>query len=339
MKLAGASIGRALSKPDPATRFYLFYGPDEAGSRVLADRLLAALGAEKFAIPGGAIKSDPASLADEAGAMALFGGPRAIWIEPAGDEIVGGLEALLDGPAPESAVIAIGGALRKTSPLVKLAEAHALAAAAVSYVPEGRDAVRVVLEAAHALGLRADQDIAERIAVDCGGNQAVIARELEKFALYLDARPDSPKTLGHDAIEAVGAESAEGNHGRIGDLALDGDGAALFEELDRAALAPNDVIPVVRALQRRLLQLAPMRSKVDSGQRPDAVMASLGKSLFWKDKPLIGRLLRNWSSAQLAGMVERTARLERGVMLGGEPNLPALGEELVTIARAAARRR
>ena len=55
----------------------------------LASGCSRALGAEKFVVLGQAVKADPAMLADEAGAMSLFGGTRAIWIEPAGDEIVG----------------------------------------------------------------------------------------------------------------------------------------------------------------------------------------------------------------------------------------------------------
>ena len=74
MKAVKASLGSALDRPAPNVRFYLFYGPDEAGSRALAMRLLKGLGnAEKFVVIGGAVKNDPASLADEAGAMALFG--------------------------------------------------------------------------------------------------------------------------------------------------------------------------------------------------------------------------------------------------------------------------
>ena len=64
MKIALAQAARAVDKPDPAVKFYLFYGPDEAGSRHLATRLIGALGAEKFAISAAAIKGDPAALAD-----------------------------------------------------------------------------------------------------------------------------------------------------------------------------------------------------------------------------------------------------------------------------------
>lgn len=328
-----------VERPDPATRFYLFYGPDDAGSRHLASRLLASLGAEKFAILGQAIKDDPAILADEAGAMALFGGPRAIWIEPAGDEIADGVANLLDAGSIESPVVAIAGGLRKTSGLLKLAEAHGQAAAIPSYVPEGRDADRMVIEAGRAEGLRIEADVAARLAAACSANQAVVAQELAKFAAFLNATPERPRDLGHEVLDLLGADSAEGNLMRLGDLALTGDGLQLLDEFDRAAIGPNDTIPVVRALQRRLLQLAPLRARVEQGSSVDAVMTSMGKALFWKDKPLMQRMLSGWSAERIAQLMVRSAELERGAMLSDQPPAAALGEELVTIARAAGRRR
>ena len=51
-----ASAARSTS-PTPTIRFYLFHGPDEAQSRALAARLLEALGASRFLIAAGAVKS------------------------------------------------------------------------------------------------------------------------------------------------------------------------------------------------------------------------------------------------------------------------------------------
>ena len=339
MKLAKGAIGRAIDRPDPATRFYLFYGPDEAGSRHLATRLLNSLGAEKFAVMAAAVKTDPAVLADEAGAMALFGGPRAIWIEPAGDEIADGVAGVLEAGAVESPVIAIGGALRKTSALVKLAEAHGLAAAVQSYIPEGRDADQMVIAAGRAEGLRIESDVAARLAADCGNNQAIVAQEVAKLALYLDAAPDQLRDLTHDVVDLLGADSSEGSLMRLGDLALAGDGRELLEEMERAAIAPGEAVPAIRALQRRLVQIAPLRAKVERGERVDGVLTSMGKALFWKDKALMQRLLTNWNAERIAQAMERSASLERAAMLSDEPPVAALGEELVAIARAAGRRR
>ena len=56
MKASKAHITQNLERPDPAVRFYLFHGPDEAGSRALALKLLKGLGdAEKFIILGQSI--------------------------------------------------------------------------------------------------------------------------------------------------------------------------------------------------------------------------------------------------------------------------------------------
>jgi DNA polymerase-3 subunit delta len=279
MKCAKGGIGRALDQPNPAHRFYLLYGPDDAQSRGHGERLLKSLGASRFIVAAGAIKSDPALIAAEAGAMSLFGGPRAIWIEPAGEDIVAGVEALLEAPAPESVVVAIGGALRKTSALLKLAEAHRHALAHASYVPEGRDAERMVIEIGRTRGLRIAPDIAARVAEAADNDRAIVAQELAKLALYLDAMPESPKQLDDDALDAVGAAMPEGDFLRLADHALAGDLAALGSALGGLSAAGGEAIPAIRALQRRLLMLAPIRARVDAGERPDAVLASLGKSL------------------------------------------------------------
>ncbi|MDQ3077931.1 MAG: DNA polymerase III subunit delta [Pseudomonadota bacterium] len=339
MKAAKASLGNALDRPDPAIRFYLFYGPDEAGSRALALRLLGGLGnAERFVVLGGSVKSDPASLADEAGAMALFGGARAIWIEPAGDEIVDGVGALLGAAANESAVVALAGPLRKTSALLKLAESHPSALAHCSYVPEGRDMERVVGDLARAVGLRLTPDIAQRVAAAASNNQAIAASELGKFALYLGAAPDQPRELDGETLDLLSADAAEGDMLRLGDLALAGRLEALLDELSRLPHGGSEAIPVVRALQRRLLMLAPLRARVERGESVDGVLASMGKALFWKDKAIVQRMLSSWSAERLAEAAARVSQLERQLMLTRAPDEASLGETLVTIARAANRR-
>jgi DNA polymerase-3 subunit delta len=335
VKASKGSIGRSVDQPDAGIWFYLFHGPDEAGSRALGERLLQGLGATKFAFAAGAVKSDPGSLVDEAAALSLFGGKRAIWIEPAGKDIEDGVAALLCGGAPESPVIAIAGALPKASVLLKTAEAAKNAVAFISYVPEGQDAERMVVDLGRRVGLKVGPSVAVRVAEAAANDQAVVLRELEKFALFVGASPQSPRELGHDAIDAVGADSAEADFMGLGDLALSGDLAGLSEKLSSLSATGSEAIPVIRALQRRLLMLAPLRTRVERGESPDAVMTSMGKALFWRDKSLVGKLLNRWTSAKLATVAERVGLLERSLMFGPAPEREALGEELFAIARAA----
>ena len=126
---------------------------------------------------------------------------------------------------------------------------------------------------------------------------------------------------------------------RLGDLALAGRMNELLDELGRMPHGGTEAIPVLRALQRRLLMLAPLRARVERGERVDGVMASMGKSLFWKDKPIVERLLSIWSAERLAEAAARMSSLERQLMLRPLADEAALGEALVTLARAAGRAR
>jgi len=286
-------------------------------------------------IPASAIKSDPATLLDEASAMSLFGGKRVVWIEPATKDIEQGLVALLDAPATENPVVAIAGALTKSSPLLKLAEASPLALAYAAYAPEGQDAERMVIDLGRRFGLKIAPPVAARLADGCGNDQGVVAQELQKLALYVDASTEAPKELDLGAIDEVGAESGEGDFQKLADLALGGEIDSLVEELTRLSGAGSEAIPVVRSLQRRLLMLAPARARIEHGERLDAVMTSLGKAIFFKDKAKVGRMLNKWSAEDLATVAERAGKLERSLIFTAAPARETLGEELLAIARKA----
>jgi DNA polymerase-3 subunit delta len=335
VKANQASIARAVDQPADGARFYLFHGQDESQSRGLAARLLEALGAAKSVLAAATIRSDPAALVDEASAMSLFGGKRAVWIEPATRDIEDGVAALFEARAVENPVIAIAGVLTKTSALLKMAEGSPLAVAFASYAPEGRDAERMVADMGRRYGLKIAPQVAARIADASGNDQAIVAQELQKFALFIDASPQAPKELDHGPLDAVGAESAEGDFLRLADLALAGDIGELTEELARLPAGGSEGIPVVRSLQRRLLMLAPARARVERGERVDAVMTAMGRALFWKDKGKIQRMLTKWTADGLATVAERAGQLERSLIFSPAPERESLSEELLAIARKA----
>jgi DNA polymerase-3 subunit delta len=335
VKASKGSIGGAVDRPDSKIRFYLLLGPDEAQSRALAARLLAASEAAKFAVSAADVKSNPALLADEAAALSLFGERRLIWIEPAGAEILEGAEALLTAPSVESPVVAVAGALPKSSPLLKLAEASPQALAFTAYLPEGDDAARMVSDLGRRVGLKISPPLAARIAEGCANDQAIVAQEVEKLALFVGASPHSPRELDHEAIDALGVDSGDGGVSRLGDLALLGDVAEVAEILSHVSIGGSEAIPAVRSLQRRVLMLAPARARVERGERIDAVLASLGKALFWKEKRAVQTMLAKWTASELARVSERAGELERGLMFSEVPEREALGETFLAIARRA----
>jgi DNA polymerase III subunit delta len=341
MKPAEAKLRRALDSADPAIRLYLLYGPDEAGSRALAARLGTAVGSdgERIDLTAAQLKGDPARLADEAAAISLFGGRRWIRLDPATDDALEAVQALLEAPAAGNPVAAIAGALRKDSKLVKLVEASALALSHASYLPEGRDADAVVAETGRELGLQLRPDVAHRIASATGGDRALIARELEKYALYVDAAPDRPRPLEHEALDALGAAAEEGDLSALTNAVFSGQPAQADAEMARLASEGTEGVQVIRALGRRALQLAQLRSAMAQGESIDRVMQTAGKAIFWKEQPAVRAQLTRWTPEGLATAVGRLGEAERQVKASGYPGHALVEEEVLAIARYAARRR
>lgn len=337
MKPRRGEIAKYVDRPGDGLRFYLFWGPDEGQSRALATRLIQALGADRFIVISGAVKNDPATLVDEAGALSLFGGRRVIWIEPAGDDIAAAVATLLEAVVVESPVVAIASATVRPKELIRLAETSEHALAFASYAPEGEEAERLVIDLGRRVGLTVPPHLASRIAEAAGNDQAIISGELEKLALYVDASTSRPQTIDEAALDAIGANRGDGEILHLADLALAGAFADLADALGNMSGA-GEAIPVVRALQRRLLMLAPIRAKVEDGQRPDAVMASMGKALFWKDKTKVAAMVARWSADDLIQLADRAAALEHRLLFSAAPEAILLGEELIAIARAARRR-
>jgi DNA polymerase-3 subunit delta len=329
---------RALRTPS-AYRFFLLYGPDDSGSNSLIKVAASGAGAdaERVELTGAELKADPARLADEAASMSLFGGARYIVVQPAGDECLAAVEALLQAPAAGNPVLLIAGALKPTSKLLKLALAERAALALASYAPEGQEAERLVSEMARAEGLSVRPDVARRLAEACAGNRAILALELQKLALYLDSAPERPQPLDHEAIDAVGAAAEEGDLSRLVDSVGSGNAAMLQAELLRLSSEGIVGIPLIRAVLRRMTLLSRLRAQVERGTSPGAVMASQGKSLFWKEKDSIGQQLSRWPSDALARSVSRLLEAERQVKASGGLGPTAVDEELFAICRQAAR--
>ena len=340
MKANRAQLDRALRAP-AETRFFLFHGPDEAGSRALVKALAAAVGAgaERIDLSGQELRSDPARLADEAAAISLFGGARYIVVEAAGDEAVAAVEALIEARAAGNPVALVAGALKPGSKLLKLALGEPSAIVFASYVPEGRDADRLVAEMARAEGLIVRPDVARRIAESCAGNRALIAQELAKLALYADASAEAPRPVDHDALDSIGAAAGEGDLSRLVDSVGSGNAALLEAELSRLRSEGIDGVPLIRAMLRRMALLARLRAEIEAGNSVGAVMASpAAKSVFWKEKDAVAAQLGRWRSDLIAKSVSRLVEAERQVKASGGLGAVAVDEELFAICRQAARR-
>ncbi|MDB5713086.1 MAG: polymerase subunit delta [Sphingomonadales bacterium] len=340
MKVKEAQISRALDNPDGAIRLYLLYGPDDAGSRALAMRLDRSMGSdsERIDFDGATLKDDPARLADEAASISLFGGRRHIRVI-GGDECTAAVASLLEATVTGDPVVLIAGALKPTSTLLKRALDDARVMACANYKAEGSSADELAVTLGRTHGLRLTRMAAHQLASTCLGDRAILERELEKIALYLDAGPDRPRDCDIDILEVIGAGLGEADTSAMVDAMMTGNLGVLAREINIMSEATTGPIPVLRGVGRRLLLLARLRAEVDSGKSVGTVIASAGKSLFFKEKDSVAAQLGRWDSSRLQTAAHRVFEIEQDIKKTRTAGEVLAVNELIAIGRVAERLR
>ena len=198
----------------------------------------------------------------------MFGGRRWILVSGAGEDAIEAAQLLLAEPQVEHPVVFLGPGLRGKGKLVEFAIAQPAAMSFACYVPDGANADRMVAGIAREHGLRPTPNAARRLMSASNGDRAIIAREVEKLALYLDAAADRPRELDEDALDALGAELGDAQMSDVVDAALEGRVRDIARELGRFAESGGAAIPLLRQIVRKLMALAAMRAQVDAGKRP-----------------------------------------------------------------------
>lgn len=335
--LKRGELAAALSDWRDDIRLLLLAGPDDPGVRASAEAARRRLAdpADPMSLvdlTAEQIVAAPGRLADEAAAVPMFGGRTLIRVSGASDSCAPAVELLLASPAAGNPVLMLAGDLPRTSALRRLAEGSPLALALIHYPPDARDAERGLAEAARALGLRLEAGVSEALIQSAGGDMGVVARELEKFALYLDCDPAHPARLEPRHLAELGVDSPDADVGALVAALVAGDARAYARQLGQLQAGGASAIPALRAVARKLMQLMELRAAVDAGLAPDEAVRSLRPPLFWKDQKPLAAAVRRWPRARIhAGLAAMLAG-EGAVKQAGGPGDIAGWQALLTLA-------
>ncbi|MDB5701289.1 MAG: polymerase subunit delta, partial [Sphingomonadales bacterium] len=188
-------------------------------------------------------------------------------------------------------------------------------------------------------GLRLTRAAAHQLASSCLGDRAILEREIEKMALYLDAAPDRPRDCDVDVLDIIGAGLGEVDTSSLVDAMMVGNLRVLAQEINIMADGSGGPIPILRGISRRLLLLARLRAEVDSGKSVGAVIASAGKALFFKEKDAVTAQLSRWDSARLQTAAHRIFEIEQAIKRTRTAGDVLALNELIAIGRVAERLR
>ena len=268
MKLGARDVAAYVRAPDAGAAGCLIFGDDTMRVALRRQELLKALlgdGAEEemrlTRLDASELRADPAALIDATKAVGFFPGPRAVFVDGAGDGLAPVIAAALDDWQPGDAqIIVTAGRLTAKSALRSLFEQHRTARAAAIYDdPPGRAEIETLLTEA-GLGDIPREAMADLETLARSLPPGDFRQTVEKLGLYKrgDPTPVSPADIGavapltiEAALDDILHATAESEQGQIGPILvrLSGQGvtpvslciAALrhFRALHAATCHPN----------------------------------------------------------------------------------------------------
>lgn len=228
MRIAGTDADKLSAKPPDVWAAVLFFGSNNGLVRERADRCALAIVPDKndgFRISdlnASALKNDPALLADEAGAISMFGGRRVVRVREASDAMSGLFESYLEDVKGDTLVIIEAGELAKTSSLKKLFEGSKNAASIECFDDRPEDTGRMIKEALSGQGWKIEADALAYLTEALNADRRLLRTELEKVLLYLGtAKNDDVLTRSEAALLVGSSGDVEGDE--IADAVADGD--------------------------------------------------------------------------------------------------------------------
>jgi len=334
VKIPANRLDAFVANPGAGVRAVLVYGPDAGLVRERSDALMRSAVpdlSDPFLVAelaADSIVRDPALLADEAAAIALTGGRRAVRVRDCGDTLAKAVESMLAGPFGDSLLVLQAGELGPRSALRRLMEDGEATAAVPCYADESRDIDRVVRETLSAAGLTVSADANAYLAANLGSDRAITRSELEKLALYARGAGE----VGLDDAMAVIGDSAALSLDDLCFAAMDGDMAAVDHALDRSLQEGQSEVAILRAVSRHLLRLQLTADRVARGDSPDRAVKALRPPVFFKRESQFRRQAEGWSGARIARALDLALQAEMSCKSTGIPAAAVCGRALLQIA-------
>lgn len=295
-----ADADRFINHPPASTAFYLVFGTD-AG--LVAERMRTILvravddprdAFQLVRLSGDDLASDPLRLADEANAVPMFGGRKAIGVEATGKSLLPALEPLFKAP-PRDCVIAVeGGALKRDHALRKLFERERTAAAVECYPDTPREIGQLIDREVAAAGLAIEPTARELLLSLLGQDRLATRAELDKLTLYAHGAG----RIEVADVEAIVADASALVVDHAVDGAFNGAFAAIEKTTERMFGESGDVNHLLAAALRHATALHRARVLRDTGGG-----GSGGSEFYGPRKTTAEQQLRQWDADRLTKAV------------------------------------
>jgi DNA polymerase-3 subunit delta len=282
--------------------FFLVHGADDGlaheRSRAIVRRLVGADAdpLRLVRLDGEALARRPESLSDEAYAVSMFGGSRAIWIDAQGRDLLPALEPLFARPPAECAIVVKATLLKRGHALRSAFEKAANAASIECYSDEPKALGQLIDVAFRNAGRAIAPDARAALVDELGADRQTSRAEIDKLILFTHG-----KALVELAdVRAIVSDAAPSPLDDLVDHALIGDLPKVVDSAGRYFGDGGDADPLIVRLAARLTLLHRVRLEIEAGSAFDAACQMLSVRLPPEARRALAKAAERWTSEAIA---------------------------------------
>jgi DNA polymerase III subunit delta len=283
-------------------RFFLVHGTDEGLAHERSRAILRKLvGPDPdplrlVRLDGDALARRPDSLLDEAYAVSMFGGSRAIWIDAQGRDLLPALDPLFARPPMGCAIVIKAQQLKKGHPLRTAFEKAQNAASIECYSDEPKALGLLIDSEVRNAGLTITPDARSALVDELGADRQTSRAEIAKLILF--ARGKTRIEL--DDVRAIVSDAAPSPLDDLVDQALNGELQKAVDSAARYFADGGDADQLVARLVARLTLLHRLRLEMEAGQSFDAACQALYVRLPLEARRSLAMAAERWTSEAIA---------------------------------------
>lgn len=336
-----------IKNPDPNIKVVLVFGSDRGAVREHARALSRHMRAGNddpmlaVSLDEETLTKDPARLMDEAAAIPMFGGHKAIEIELSGDRHISLIENYLSHPPDDTLLIIESGSLKPSSKLRKLIEGSNIGVTLPCYEDTDRDIQRVAREFVEREGFKIESQALAHLALHLGSDRGVTMRELERLILYMGPRQadkDSTGMIRLEDVEAVIGDNVALSLNNLVDAVALGQLNEADHEMIRLEMGGYDIQRVLIGLRMHFQNLHQTLAVMQTGaDMKSALRSGFKPPLHFKREPMVRQQLQSWSLRKVEAALSILHETERQCRSTGAPVSAIGANTLLRLARAASR--
>ena len=254
-------------------------------------------------------------LEEEALALSLTGGRRAVWLRGVQDGALGQLKTVLEHES-DTLIVLEGPGLTSRSKLRQFAEKHKKVASIGCYPEEGRTLSRTVADILAEDQIRLDRDGMAWLLGHLGNDRTLVRGEVEKLRLY--GEPGS--TLTVDDVQACVGDSGQASLDDAVYAALAGNRLAADRAFERAMGDGANPVAFARVTLSVLERFCQASLLIQAGQSRQEAMGALKPPVFFRRKDEFLAGLKRWSLSALLQAAQATQALELACKQSGTPD-------------------